>query len=216
MDSTEEQELLETIVDEVKPARPRGAGFARLHYLLFTPFRHPPLDNGSRFGGRDERSLFYGAKSVESALAERSYYQLVFFAGTAAPLAASPISWTAFAAEISTDKGIDLTTGPFRDFRDRISSPTQYADSQSLGRRMRAFGIEAFTYQSARCPRQGTNVALFEPVFKHTTPKNSQTWQCLVVGDACELIAVNTTPVIRHRFTRASFEIEGKLPAPAV
>jgi len=50
VDTLEEQAILEEIVDEVKPPRPAGKEFEGLHYLLFTPFRHPPLRHGTRFG----------------------------------------------------------------------------------------------------------------------------------------------------------------------
>ena len=42
VDSDAEQELLESLIDRVKPPVPAGAEFQGLHYLLLTPFRHPP------------------------------------------------------------------------------------------------------------------------------------------------------------------------------
>src|SRR5260370_16170749 len=68
VDTLEEQQILEEIVDEVKPPRPIGPGFAGLHYLLFTPFRHPPLLSGSRFGSATQRSIWYGAEKGETSL----------------------------------------------------------------------------------------------------------------------------------------------------
>ena len=44
VDSLEEQQLLESLIDAVKPPAPHGA---RFHYLLSTPFRYPPLRHGS-------------------------------------------------------------------------------------------------------------------------------------------------------------------------
>ena len=46
VDSTAEQVMLEEMIDGVKPPDATGG---RLHYLLFTPFRYPPLIHGSRF-----------------------------------------------------------------------------------------------------------------------------------------------------------------------
>jgi hypothetical protein len=40
VDSADEQALLETLIERVKPP---AVGSARQHYLLTTPFRHPPL-----------------------------------------------------------------------------------------------------------------------------------------------------------------------------
>ena len=55
VDSGEEQALLEELVDRVKPPLPSDPELRRLHYLLSTPFRHPPLRYGSRFGTRAPR-----------------------------------------------------------------------------------------------------------------------------------------------------------------
>src|SRR5512140_435060 len=86
VDSLEEQALLEQLLDDAKPPVPPGPEFAGLHYLLATPFRYPPLAWGSRFGRRHERGIWYGSESCETALAELSYYRLLFFEGTKAKL----------------------------------------------------------------------------------------------------------------------------------
>ncbi len=65
VDSAEEQVLLEEMIDRVKPPDITGG---RLHYLLFTPFRYPPLKHGSRFGGRRERGIWYGSGDRRTAL----------------------------------------------------------------------------------------------------------------------------------------------------
>ena len=57
VDTDDEQELLEALIDGAKRPAPVGASFVGLHYLLSTPFRYPPLKYGSRFGsaGTGER-----------------------------------------------------------------------------------------------------------------------------------------------------------------
>jgi hypothetical protein len=62
-----EQELLETLLERVKPPVTTGS---RRHYLLFTPFRYPPLRHGSRFGSRHELGIWYGAEQQRTAFAE--------------------------------------------------------------------------------------------------------------------------------------------------
>ena len=47
VDTLAEQHVLERLLEEGKPPVPGGA--ARLHYLLFTPFRYAPPPGGSRF-----------------------------------------------------------------------------------------------------------------------------------------------------------------------
>ena len=48
VDDLEEQHLLEQLLDKVKPSYREGT--EKLHYLISTPFRYPPLKYGSRFG----------------------------------------------------------------------------------------------------------------------------------------------------------------------
>ena len=71
-DGAADQELLERLIETAKPPLPQGKGFTGLHYLLFTPFRYPPLRYGSRFGKHTERGLWYGALSESTALAEKA------------------------------------------------------------------------------------------------------------------------------------------------
>jgi len=48
-------------------------GCIGLDYLLFPPFRYPPLKWGSRFGTEYQRGLFYGSQLLATALAEVAY-----------------------------------------------------------------------------------------------------------------------------------------------
>src|SRR5262249_2227948 len=82
-DSAEGQAVLEELIEEAKP--PAGATRG-LHWLLFTPFRYPPLRHGSRFGTRRERGIWYGSRGQSTAFAEKAYYLLLFLEGTAADL----------------------------------------------------------------------------------------------------------------------------------
>jgi hypothetical protein len=84
VDSDDEQQVLEGLIDTAKPPWPTGRRFVGLHYLLATPFRHPPLRYGSRFGTRRERGIFYCAEEQATVLAEKAYYVLLFLEGTEA------------------------------------------------------------------------------------------------------------------------------------
>lgn len=66
-----EQYLLEHMLDESKNKLAEDTN--TLDYLLFTPFRYPPLKWGSRFGTEYERGLFYGSQLLATALAEVAY-----------------------------------------------------------------------------------------------------------------------------------------------
>src|SRR5512142_429329 len=81
--SLERQAVLEDMLEATKP--PWRKGSERLHYLLATPFRYPPLQHGSRFGTRSEPSLFYGSQETRTVLAEAAYYRFVFWHGMRPP-----------------------------------------------------------------------------------------------------------------------------------
>ena len=68
VDSLDEQQLLERILDDAKPPVPMAA--RKLHWLLFTPFRYPPPPRGSRFRGPNDPGVFYGADEIRTACAE--------------------------------------------------------------------------------------------------------------------------------------------------
>jgi hypothetical protein len=215
VDSDEEQRALEELLD-ARAKLPVPAGFEGLHYLLYTPFRHPPLRNGSRFGTRLERGILYAARNLATAFAEVAYYRLLFLEGTAAPLAPLIVDLTAFSFRISAARAVDLTEAPFRRFEGRISSPASYAESQRLGAEMRADGIEACLYVSARARERGINLAVFENVFRPRRPLDEQRWSCTAARERVELSAQRLTGRDeRHVFEREQFLVNGKLPAPA-
>lgn len=85
VDSIEEQEVLEQLLEDSKPPLPprpgkepgqgKGKGQSRLapHYLAFTPFRYlSPF--ASRFRRANEPGVWYGADSVETACTELAWW----------------------------------------------------------------------------------------------------------------------------------------------
>ncbi|MCK6557409.1 RES family NAD+ phosphorylase [Candidatus Binatia bacterium] len=214
VDSDAEQELLEQLIEIVKPPLPSDRAFARLHFLLSTPFRHPPLPHGSRFGTRTERGIWYGARTLPAAFAEVAYYRLVFLEGTAADLGTVTVELSAFAAAVRTNRGVDLTVPPFAAHEAQISSKTSYAVSQPLGREMREAGVEAFLYVSARDPARGTNIGLFAPAFARRKPSAPSTWVCTATRQHVELSKKDLFRKRRFTFHRAEFVVEGSIPIP--
>lgn len=223
VDSDDEQALLEALIDShAKPPMPPGERFSSLHYLLVTPFRHPPLRNGSRFGRRHERGIWYGSCDIRTALCEVAYYRLIFLEGTTANLGLQEVTLSAFKAKIAATRAIDLTQAPFDVFREELCSPTDYRAAQTLGSAMRSAGVEAFFFRSARYRREattdesGTNLALFEPVFAGRTPTGLSSWRCSYTKERVEFRrnGVLTKPE-RHVFLREQFLVEGALPHPA-
>jgi hypothetical protein len=213
-DSDEEQRLLEEMLEKSKPPLPPEA--KRLHYLLATSFRYPPLRNGSRFGTRLEPGIWYGAREQRTVFAEAAYYRLVFLEGTKAAIPRLSVDLTAFRAAIKTARGVDLTRPPFAAHQAKISSRSNYRTSQALGREMRAAGVEVFEFVSARDRDHGVNVGVFSPkAFSSARPLGLETWHAVATRD---LVEVSRRDFFRRQslsFPRGDFLVRGLLPSPA-
>jgi hypothetical protein len=217
VDTDEEHELLEALIDASKPALPEGPPRG-LHDLLFTPFRYPPLRYGSRFGTRSERGIWYGSEKIKTALAEIAYFRLLFLDGTEAAREIAPLYLvlTVFNVELRSDRAVDLTCGPFRAHREVISSKTDYVASQELGRDMREAGVELFRYVSARDTAEGINVALLSPrAFQSKKPKQRQSWLGVASPSAVEFSRKDGEKGGPFRMPRSDYEVGERLPAPA-
>jgi hypothetical protein len=214
VDSDAEQLLLEQLIDTAKPPEraPRG-----LHYLLFTPFRYPPLRHGSRFGARTEPGIWYGAETQRTAFAEVAYYRLLFIEGTQADLGLLQTELTIFRASVRTPRGIDLTVDPFAAHGAALASPTSYQETQPFGTAMRAAGVETFRFVSARDVEGGVNVGVFAPAaFGRRAPRSLETWHCSATRDAVEVTRRDYFKRASFHFPRSDFLVKGELPAPAV
>ena len=211
VDSDAEHQVLEELIEGHKPR-----GQSRLHFLLATPFRYPPLPHGSRFGTRSERGIWYGSEEQRTAFAEAAYYRLLFLEGTAAALSPLMVEVSAFRAGFKTERGVDLTRPPFDEHRGRISSPVAYEASQRLGRDMRGDGVEAFRFRSARDREGGANLAFFTPgPFGSRKPSVPETWNCVATPRDVEFVKKDVFRRAAFLFPRTDFEVQTRLPAPA-
>lgn len=214
VDSDDEQEALEHLLDASKPSSTP----ASLHYLLATPFRYPPLRHGSRFGRRHERGIWYGSRKLSTAFAETAYYRLLFLQGSTADLAPLHVELTTFTAPMHSSKAIDLTDPPFAEHTAVLASPSSYAETHALGSAMRDDGVELVVFTSARDPERGDNIAAFTPdVFAAKRPSSEQRWFCTVAAEAVEIRegSMTAADARRYRFERAVFAIDGAIPAPS-
>jgi hypothetical protein len=214
VDSLDEQALLEELIDRAKPPDVSRAG---MHYLLFTPFRYPPLLHGSRFGPRHERGIWYGSESRRTMFSEVAYYRLLFLEGTSADLGPLTTQLTAFTARARTQRGVDLVSPPFDAHRRTIASRTSYDATQTLGAAMRAAGVELFRYPSARDVDGGVNVAALTPVvFGSSKPRGFETWHCRASREQVELAKRDYFSRESFSFERGEFLVNGRLPSPAI
>jgi hypothetical protein len=213
VDSDDEQQLLEEMIESAKPPeRTRG----RLHYLLFTPFRYPPLRYGSRFGSRGEAGIWYGSETLRTAFAEVAYYRLVFLEGTRAKLEPLETMLSAFTALVRTKRGVDLTVPPFVDYREVLASPTSYTETQALGTGMRESGVEVTRYYSARDITGGVNVAVFDAAaFGRRQPRRFETWHSVATRERVQVSRRDYFERAALSFARVEFLVNDALPAPA-
>lgn len=163
-------------MEESKPPVDKGK-----HYLIFTPFRYPPLQYGSRFGRIYEPSLWYGSLELK----------------------------TAFKAYLSTNKGIDLTTAPFNEYTEKISNKSTYEYSQPLGTSMREENIEAFIFNSARTKEKANNIVTYtSEVFKKKNDQyidNQQNWICFATKKLIEFTRLEILKKDRLSFSSVDF-----------
>jgi hypothetical protein len=151
VDSLDEQQVLERILDDAKPPVPAGA--RKLHWLLFTPFRYPPPPGGSRFRGPNDPGVFYGADEVRTACAELGYWRWRHLNESPA-LTAMPVKpQTVFRAQLAT-LAVDLRRPPFDVARGQWTDRDDYAACQAFARAAR----EAASARSAtsRCAIRST------------------------------------------------------------
>lgn len=152
VDTIEEHDLLEELLDQDKPPYP--AEMDELHYLLKTPFRyHPPSPFGSRFRRPlSDAGVFYASEEIRTALAELAYWRLKFFRD--APDAVLPRHeerLTVFSVRYATQHQLDLTQAPLNKDRKRWTHPEDYNETQTLADRAREPGIDAIRYVTSLC-----------------------------------------------------------------
>lgn len=161
VDDLAEQAVLENLLEASKPAYPPEC--ERLHYLLKTPFRYPPLRWGSRFGSRFEPGIFYAAHLPHTALTETAFYRLLFLHGMQEPFSKLLSQHVMFAARCHTGQGVKLQNPPFAEHTAQLTDPASYAQTQALGSLLRDAGFLALEFISARDRQGGINVALMTP-----------------------------------------------------
>jgi len=173
VESIAEQHILERLLDEAKPAVPAAA--ARLHWLLFTPFRYPPPPGGSRFRGPNDPGVFYGADEIRTACAELGYWRWRFLLDSPKLPRLDPLPQTLFQVRIDC-MGLDLTASPLSRDAAQWRNPADYGACQRLARAARAAGAGAIRYASVRDPQGGPCGAVFSPRCFEGEPANEQSW----------------------------------------
>jgi hypothetical protein len=178
VDTLAEQALLEDLLEQSKP--PLGPPARKLHWLLFTPFRYPPLPSGSRFRGPAEPGVFYGAETLQAACAELGYWRWRLLQDSPALKAIDPMQQTLFRTAVA-GPAIDLRQPPLSARQDEWTDPVDYASCQALAREARAAQVQIIRYASVRDPAAAGCAAVLTPdAFASDGPGESQTWTLAV------------------------------------
>lgn len=215
VDSLEEQAILEEMIDSVKPKL--RDDLHELHYLLSTPFRHPPLKNGSRFGTRQERGIYYGSETPATSFSETAYYRFFFLNGMTQDPGLVELNHTLFQAQGFARSFADLTEESFQGFQGELASPVSYEWTQLLGTAMRKDGMDAFRFQSARDPEKGINFGIFEPqVFTKKSPVYAEAWRSYSTKQRVEFLRLDSFKRESYSFPITGFLVSGQFPHPAI
>jgi hypothetical protein len=177
VDTLEEQGELEQLLDGSKPDLP--ATPAGLHWLLTTPFRYPPLPQGSRFRGPADPGVFYGADTRRTACAELGFWRWRFLLDSPALAALDALPQTLFTAHIEA-LAVDLRQMPLLKHAAIWTDPHHYAPCQAFARQARDAGVLAIRYASVRDPSQGGCVAVLSPLAFVPGELNEQAWRLTV------------------------------------
>lgn len=210
VNSTREQEILEALIEESKPAL--AEEHRELDFLLSTPFRYSARNPyPSRFRkAHAGQGVFYGAERPETAIAEIAFYRLLFFAESpATPWPVNAGEYTAFAAPFRTRRALDLTREPWRS-EAKLHHLVDYSESQVLAETARQAGIEVIRYISVRDPEARANLALLTSnVFTANEPVDLTTWR--IHFDAAGVRAVCEWPRLSLMFDRNTFARDPRL-----
>lgn len=200
VDNEPEQALLESLFGEAKPPVPAAA--TGLHWLLFTPFRYPPLPRGSRFRSAGESGVWYGADERSTACAELGYWRWRFLCASPALDALPAQPQTLFQTQVR-GRAIDLRRGRFAEKAARWTDPNDYAHCQALARAARQRGVSLIRYQSVRDLRKGACTAVLDwRAFERKQPLASETWLLEVTRERAVWVAAD--PLARERFEYAA------------
>ncbi len=209
----DQQSRLEELLEDAKPPLPEDV--RQLSYLLFTPFRYPPLPYGSRFGSEFERGIFYAALALETAFAESAVYLWLFRAGPVSlgPLATIRDQRSSYRVPVGTAQGLDLRESAFDGVRADLTRRDDWSAPQQFGSAAREAGVQAIWYPSARI--DGTNVAVLDPgALAAERETDVRAWHLVLDSERCWFGALPRGEA--YEFSFEQFAESGRIPHPAL
>lgn len=186
VDSREEQDVLESLLERSKPPQPVMK--APKHYLIFTPFRYRPT-HPSRFRRGGELGIWYGAEDLFAACAEVAYWRNRFILDSAALVKTELLTeHTFFQAEVN-GTAVDLMEQPWVQARAIWTHGSDYARTQALADAARDQEVQWICYESVRAPGKRCAAVLEVDALEIVDGGNSQqTWHCKASKDAVMMV----------------------------
>lgn len=209
-DTAAEQTIIENLIEESKPAIPPEC--RHLNYLLYTPFRYSPYPQGSRFRRANSPvGVFYSSEEPATAVAEKAFYRLLFFAESpATPWPSNPGQYTVFKVAITADMALDLTKSLLNTDHRFWTDLSDYTKCQELADAARAEDIDVIRYQSVRDPNRKANLAILRcRAFAQHKPTAQQTWRFHF--DASGVRAICEAPGETLSFVRETFAADPRM-----
>lgn len=205
VDDSEEQALLEQLIEDSKP--PLLPGSEEAHWLLFTPFRYTsPWP--SRFRRPHEPGAWYGADTPVTVAAELAYWRWRFLADSEGLQSRQVITELTFFQARFAGLELDITQPPWSRHRKTWRSD-DYTQCHLLAAQAREGRdeqppVQAIRYESAR-REGGLCGVVFDPaaLARDVAPNVAgvqQTWTCKVTA---------TRVLIAHEDDILQFEMGG-------
>lgn len=211
VDSLGEQDVLENLIEETKPAYPAECGGS--HYLFKTPFRYgAAYPSGSRFRRAGlTPGVYYASEEPRAAVAEMAFYRLLFFAESPqTPWPTNPSEYTGFSAALKTRRMLDLTAPPLDRDAALWRRLTDCGPCQALADVARTAEAEIIRYGSVRDAAGGANAAVLScAAFADVEPLEAQTWRIGVGENGA--YAIREFPPDRVEFGRDAFASDPRI-----
>jgi len=103
-------------------------------------------------------------------------------------VATNEIVDTQFSADLQADRAVLLNNPKFDHIQSRLRHLSDYTFTQQLGSHIRALGVQAFLFYSARAPDDELNTGVFDPsCFTKREPRGEREWFCQIDQSADEI-----------------------------
>jgi hypothetical protein len=156
VDTSEEQALLEELLEGSKPPMPMAS--QPKHYLLGTPFRYRPAHR-SRFRPANAQGQWYGARSVYAACAEVAYWRYRFILDSAGMHDQVLLTEHSFFQAVLEGSSIDLMEPPWVQAREAWTHGSDYGANHAVAAEAQRRAVQWLSYESVRAPGERCAVA---------------------------------------------------------